>query len=89
MRNKLKKAFGLMLVICMTASNLPYMEKAKTVHEESVVSYEESGDIVRGFGNKIKEKKQKKEKFKVNKEEKNGKAWNQRMIQENCEKEID
>lgn len=81
MRNKLKKAFGLMLVFCMTASNLPYMEKAKTVHEESVVSYEESGDIVRGFGNKIKEKKQKKEKFKVNKEEKNGKAWNQRMIQ--------
>ncbi len=81
MRNKLKKAFGLMLVICMTASNLPYMEKAKTVHEESVVSYEESGDIVRGFGNKIKEKKQKKEKFKVNKEDKNGKAWNRQMIQ--------
>jgi len=81
MRNKLRKAFGLMLAFCLTASNLPYMEKAKTVHEENVVSYEESGDIVRGFGNKIKEKKQKKEKFKVNKEDKKGKAWNQRMIQ--------
>lgn len=81
MRNHMKKALSLMLVLCMTASNLPYMEKTETVHEDSVTSSTESGDVVRGFGNRIKEKKQKKEKFKVNKEDKKGKAWNQRMIQ--------
>lgn len=81
MRNHMKKALSLMLVLCMTASSLPYMEKTETVHEKSVTSYVESGDVVRGFGNKIKDKKQKKEKFKVNKEDKNGKAWNHQMIQ--------
>ncbi len=44
----------------------------------------ESQDIVRGFGNKIKDKKQKEIKVKVNhgnQGNQNGKSWNQQMIQ--------
>lgn len=81
MRNYAKRAFGLMLVLCMVTSSLPYMGKAETAKTEAVAGYAGSEDIVHGFGSKIKDKKQKNEKFKVNKEEKNGKAWNQQMIQ--------
>lgn len=76
MRNYAKRACGLVLALCMTASNLPCMEKVESANTAVVASNTASEDVVRGFGNKIKDKKEKKEKFNVNKEDKNGKAWN-------------
>ncbi|MCH5272551.1 MAG: S8 family serine peptidase [Lachnospiraceae bacterium] len=75
-----------MLIFCMTAGSLPWMSNAgtagrKQVSENTVNS--ENTDIVHGFGNKIKEKKQKEVKVKVNQDNKNGKAWNHQMIQAN------
>ncbi len=81
MRKHAKRAFSLMLVLCMTAGSLPCMRKVETANAEAVTNYAESEDVVRGFGNKIKDKEPKKAKVNVNKENKNGKAWNREMIQ--------
>lgn len=81
MEKYVKRVFSLMLVLCMAVGGLPCMKRAETANAGEVTNYAESGEVVHGFGNKIKNKKVKAAKVNVNKGSKNGEAWNRQMIQ--------
>lgn len=81
MEKYVKRVFSLMLVLCMTVGGLPCMKRAETANAAEVTNYAERGEVVHGFGNKIKNKKVKAAKVNVNKGNKNGEAWNRQMIQ--------
>lgn len=81
MEKYVKRVFSLMLVLCMAVGGLPCMKRAETANAAEVTNYAESGEVVHGFGNKIKNKKVKAAKVNVNKRSKNGEAWNRQMIQ--------
>ena len=91
-RRSFRRIAALLLAVCISTGSLPWTGYAGSIgKKENAYSGNpgdslsgESQDIVRGFGSKIKDKKQKELKVRVNHGNQgiwNGKAWNLQMIQ--------
>jgi len=85
----IQRIAALLLAMCISAGSLPWTGHAGSAGGKAEGYSENPGssltgegqDIVHGFGSKIKEKKQKEKKVKVNYGNQDGKSWNLQMIQ--------